>query len=547
MLKEYGLPIEPSADLETIRASWAAALREQAAVPALAAGPTRVMAEFTFRAAERPGPPLAAWAGALVQALQGAGHAPPDEQIAELSHTVFLRQLRDGVRVCLQQAATAQGPVRSGGMIVRDAVHGDIELSPLEERLINTPDFQRLHGIRQLGVAYHIYPTALHTRFDHVLGSCWMSKILLSHLERRGYRFARDEKELISVACLLHDITHIPFAHTIEDEWLVYSRHDESPKRIDTFLREGPIAETLGGLRDEVIRILTTKRAAQYRKPFIVQMVSGAICADLLDYLRRDAYFTGLAQNYDDRIFRYLAVEDDQLYFEIAPHGVIREDAISELVNLLRIRYALTERVYFHHAKLSLGGLVAKAVELVRDVVPEERYYRMTDDELVRYLATTDEHHCDEARLLAQRLLARDHYRRAYILSPHSFGDDMTWQRRVWEFSSELRRNPARRQELEATIAAEVGRGLRPVDVLAYCADPDVSLKEAQVNVQVGTGRIVPLSSLNLSEVASLMEKHRRLWRFYVFVHSGDPRVLAAVGRVCERLFERPNEYVVKG
>ncbi|MFN8642636.1 MAG: hypothetical protein U0802_13660 [Candidatus Binatia bacterium] len=78
-------------------------------------------------------------------------------------------------------------------------------------------------------------------------------------------------------------------------------------------------------------------------------MIASTVDADLLDYLRRDAYFTGLAHDYDDRVFRYFTVADDHLALSMVKHGMDRPDARSEVIQLLRMRYFLTERVYYHH------------------------------------------------------------------------------------------------------------------------------------------------------------------------------------------------------
>src|SRR5512138_484739 len=101
------------------------------------------------------------------------------------------------------------------GKLIRDAVHGDVEMGPLEVELMDTPEFQRLRGIRQLGTAYLVFPSAVHTRFEHSLGASWMAQRMLQSI-RRTSRVSSDDETLIRVAALLHDITHIPFGHTLE-------------------------------------------------------------------------------------------------------------------------------------------------------------------------------------------------------------------------------------------------------------------------------------------------------------------------------------------
>src|SRR6476659_1280325 len=94
--------------------------------------------------------------------------------------------------------------------LIRDAVHGDIEMGPLEVELMDTPEFQRLRGIRQLGTAYLVFPSAVHTRFEHSLGTAWMAHRTLQAVQK-SCTVSPEDEALIRAAALLHDITHIPF------------------------------------------------------------------------------------------------------------------------------------------------------------------------------------------------------------------------------------------------------------------------------------------------------------------------------------------------
>src|SRR6476619_5072544 len=105
----------------------------------------------------------------------------------------------------------------SKGKLIRDAVHGDIEMGPLEVELIDTPEFQRLRGIKQLGTAFLVFPSAVHTRFEHSLGTSWMAQRILESVRRSQSSSAvsAQDENVIRVAALLHDLTHIPFGHTL--------------------------------------------------------------------------------------------------------------------------------------------------------------------------------------------------------------------------------------------------------------------------------------------------------------------------------------------
>ena len=186
----------------------------------------------------------------------------------------------------------------------------------------------------------------------------------LIEIVRRTVALDEDEAQLIRVAALLHDITHIPFGHTLEDERRVLPRHDKDQDRVRYFLEEGNIGQILEreGIQQAIVKALTSGGS------LISDIAGGAISADLLDYLRRDTYFCGLSQYYDPRIFESFVVEDGRLVINLEKRGILRRDALSELVNLLRIRYTLSERVYYHHTKVAAGAMVSKAVELLTGV-----------------------------------------------------------------------------------------------------------------------------------------------------------------------------------
>src|SRR6516165_9542256 len=254
--------------------------------------------------------------------------------------------------------------------LIRDAVHGDMEMTALEVELMDTPEFQRLRGIKQLGTAYLVFPSAVHSRFEHSLGTSWMAHRMLNAV-RRTSTVSADDVTLIRVAALLHDLTHIPFGHTLEDERRVLPRHDKDEERVDYFFRRSAVGRILKreGLQDAVIDIIAGNNT------YASDIVGGAISSDLLDYLRRDTYFCGLSQYYDPRIFESFIVEGDRLVMNLEKHGMLRHDALSE-------------RVYFHHTKVSSGAMISKAVELaLREGLSVEELRTLRDETLMWMLS----------------------------------------------------------------------------------------------------------------------------------------------------------------
>ncbi len=389
--------------------------------------------------------------------------------------------------------------------LVRDAVHGDIELGPLEMELIDTPEFQRLRGIKQLGTAYLVYPSAMHTRFEHSVGTAWMAHRFVEAI-RRSTRVSEMEEGLIRAAALLHDITHIPFGHTLEDERRVLPRHDQDSDRFTYFLENSSLGAVLErhGVNDDVSAILRGGAG------LASDIVSGAISADLLDYLRRDTYFCGLSQYYDDRIFQSFEEESGRLIVRLEKHGELRRDALSEIVNLLRIRYTLSERVYFHHTKLASGAMISKTVEMaLAQGLDPVRLRTLKDDTLLWLLGEDYSEHAGIVHIL-DRLETRKLYKPAYVLTV-SIGLE-----RQKSLEERFHFDSSEREAAEQAVAQAAG--LDPYQVIVYCPSLGMSLPEAEVPARLDGGELQPLSGANNSEIRILKEKHRALWKFLVLI-----------------------------
>lgn len=406
--------------------------------------------------------------------------------------------------------------------VIRDPVHGDIALHPHERRILDTPEMQRLRGIKQLGTAYLVYPGCRHTRFEHSLGTLFTATRILDALRGGGHAISRDDESLVRAAALVHDVSHIPFGHTFEDERKVFPRHDH-PRRLRHFLFDGELGAVLQelGLSGPIWHLLTQGGTWQ------ADVVAGWLDADLLDYLRRDALFTGLSQSYDDRIFRYFTIANGRLAMQLARRGIDRSDARSEIVHLLRMRYFLTERVYFHHAKVIAGAMISKAVELaVRRGMGEGALYGLSDDDLLNRFAT------EPWGELAQGVQQRRLLKRAYALSPAQVGEEARWK-----LTERYHLESAAREELERRLAEAAHVPMHQVIVYA---PPFTTFKEAAVPVVTRKG-LLPLSRMPGAphDISSLEEQYRGLWRFYIFAPAEGAQ---RVGRAAEEVLGLRNE-----
>lgn len=413
-------------------------------------------------------------------------------------------------------------------LIIRDPIHGDIRLTPGEVRVLDCPEVQRLRGIRQLGAAYLVYPGCNHTRFDHSLGTLAMAKVILSHLCRAGHDIPAADRELVAIAALVHDVTHIPFGHTFEDERELFPRHDSGHRNGYFFGDDATLGRTLRdlGVREAVLDIL----AGRGPQPWMGDLVGSTVDADLLDYLRRDAYFASMRHNYDERVFTYFELDGGRLVMNLLKNGDERLDARNEVLHLLRLRHTLTERIYMHHTKLAAGAMISKAVEIAhRTWLREERLYPLSDATFLDLLR----HGFPDAAIasLAEGVLSRGLYKRAYVLTGAALGGQQA--QLIQRFAGQSRV----REQCEAELARRAG--VEPHHVILCC--PRATLfKEVEVPVRSHRG-VVPLSALDSplsGDVGALARQYADLWRLYVFA---PPAVCARVQAAAAAEFGLPS------
>ncbi len=431
---------------------------------------------------------------------------------------------------------------------LRDPVHGDIQLTQQELRITDTPEFQRLRGIRQLGTSYLVFPGAQHTRFEHSIGTCWILKQLIGEINTRAANnglaspISREETDFLAIAALLHDITHIPFGHTFEDERRIIPAHDKSQARLHHFLDSLGLGQVLRdlGIQDQLLEFFT---AGKSQLPsYAYDLVAGPICADLLDYLKRDAYYCGLKLDYDFRIFKYLTLEAGHLCFSLHSERGFRQDAWTELINLLRMRFHLTERVYYHHAKVVAGAMLSRLLEamLEQDVFRIEELYGLRDDSFTYLLGQRiDQVH--EFEPLWHAYSSRRLYKRVYMVSRDPLTGDSTPDTVMQRIQNDFHLNQrGARGKLERKLARSLGI---PVSALIlYAPESEMRLKEANVQVRVDSGPMIRLSDVHHPELDALRDGHRALWHFYLFLDRRYEDKTVRAAQLIEKEIGLPNQ-----
>ncbi|CAN5392062.1 HD domain-containing protein [soil metagenome] len=242
--------------------------------------------------------------------------------------------------------------------IFRDPLWNNIRVDAVALRLIDTPAFQRLRYVRQLGLAYLVYPGASHSRFEHALGAYHLARRTLSLFSERELTVGADECRVARYAALLHDIGHYPFSHALEEIGAIH--HEEVARPLIT---GGEIAtilrNELGEDAPERIMELIRGRSASP----LQGLISGSLDLDKIEYLKRDAFMCGV--NYGDidaeRLLDSLTLVDDPT--SGAQRVGISEKGLSALESLLFAKYQMYRNVYWHHAVRSATAMYKRLVE----------------------------------------------------------------------------------------------------------------------------------------------------------------------------------------
>lgn len=214
---------------------------------------------------------------------------------------------------------------------IRDPVQGTLSFTPTETRLMDTPAFQRLRGIRQLAIAHLVYPGAHHTRFEHSLGTLHLADAMA-----RSLALEDDVRRRLRLAALLHDIGHIAFSH--ESEEVTAAKLGDHEQMGAKRIASPPLSDIISE-EDDPRAVAAWAQGQSYG-----QIIASDVGADRIDYLLRDAHYTGVAYGVIDwpRILSTLAWHPGGL----ALHARGLEAAES----LVLARFAMFQTVYLHHA-----------------------------------------------------------------------------------------------------------------------------------------------------------------------------------------------------
>jgi HD superfamily phosphohydrolase len=293
---------------------------------------------------------------------------------------------------------------------LRDPIHNlivfrkDDEEDQLVWRLIGTKEFQRLRRIRQLGLSEFVFPGATHTRFAHSIGVFNNARRLLSVLENTGKHITKEQRRVILVSALLHDVGHGPFSHAFEvaREAIAESRGEEAIHKHERWsanqIRQpgGDIQKELG---DELAAEVAGLIAAEEPRSVLDAVVSSSFDADRLDYVVRDRYMTGAGAGAIDqewlidnlRTYEVSIPQDDDKPRQV-PTFVFGPKGRQAAEDFLLARYRLYSQIYLHKTTRGFEQLVTALFQYIGGEHSDlGRLGLRTDDPLVVFLRTLDQ------------------------------------------------------------------------------------------------------------------------------------------------------------
>ena len=246
--------------------------------------------------------------------------------------------------------------------IFNDPIYGFITIpNSLIYDLIQHPYFQRLRRISQMGMSYLVYPGAHHTRFHHALGCMHIMQKAVQTLRFKGVEISNEEENALYIAILLHDIGHGPFSHAMEHSIVEEVHHEQ----LSLLFMEQLNKEFNGEL---ALAIKVFK--GEYHRKFMLQLISSQLDMDRMDYLKRDSFYSGVAEGNinSERLIQMMNVDNDVL--------VIEEKGIYSVEKFLVARRLMYWQAYLHKTsvvgELILTKILKRAKELVQNGIQLE-------------------------------------------------------------------------------------------------------------------------------------------------------------------------------
>lgn len=422
----------------------------------------------------------------------------------------------------------------------------DVKLTESEAEVTRTQAFQRLFNLKQLGLAHLVYPCAAHTRAGHSIECLDEAAKLLDAVD---VSIGSDDWHDVRMAALLHDMGHVPFSHTLEDENEVLPKHDKGDRItniLDRLKKDvGPETQTIIERSAPILHAISSKDDSLH--DWKSDLVGNTVCADLLAYITTDAAWTGIEKrpgyyrvyDYFQKVFKKTESDDgskisrERLCIELTKGG-LRTDIVSAILDLLDMRYALTERVIYHHAKAIASAMLARAARLI-ELKDEPELLTMGDELFLHHInnlasSFPNETTGDGAKMLIEGIRTRNLYKRIFKIQRDKMED---WDREnsrtendsfciKWRESSAI-------EELLSKV--EDKHRLKRGSLVLWCPEGKSGMKLVKAHVvwqqSGGLHEPVELNSKAVKQqfpgvhkrVMTIQDQYKDLWTFWVGIH----------------------------
>ena len=351
---------------------------------------------------------------------------PPSQQWAMKGNTYAMTPAPGA------QGAGAAGPGHEHGKTFNDPIHHHFHLPKDCIDIIDTPEFQRLRDIKQLGTSYYVFPGASHNRFEHSLGVCHLADKMI-----KGIRMTqKDELDLdghderiVRLAGLCHDLGHAPFSHLFDNEFLPRSKWmQEDPEACREWKHERMSTEIFDLMVDknyldysdrvrrgvkDIIMGSEDEFDVKAEKAYLKQIVANGLSSvdvDKFDYIQRDCYYSGVSASCNfDRFFQNIKILDNQICFKASE--------AHNLNDLFYTRQSLFRKVYTHRKGKAIEYMVVDAMIEADPVfnfsakATDPKEYVKLDDTILKQIEWGTDPALGKAQEIIERLRKRQLYR----------------------------------------------------------------------------------------------------------------------------------------
>jgi HD superfamily phosphohydrolase len=339
--------------------------------------------------------------------------------------------------------------IREDGKVFNDPVHGHLYLPALACDVVDTPQFQRLRDVKQLGTTHMVFPGATHTRFEHSLGTGWLASSMFNRFhaaQQRELGLERHDGRVVALAGLCHDLGHGPFSHVFDNEFMprrsVHSFIKFEHEQMSASMLEHLVDDCNIDIDRDLVRdaqqLITAEgeqhhttatsidengdcngqlvsQPSKHRPAFLSEIVANkrnSVDVDKFDYIQRDTLYCGLKQSCDfSRMMKFCRVIGDEICYKTTE--------VHNLYELFHSRASLHQRVYSHPKGKGIEFMVADAMTYadsawdnsISSATQRPEDFCRIDDTVLKQIELSREPELQPARDIVSRIRRRDLYR----------------------------------------------------------------------------------------------------------------------------------------